>query len=168
MAGELSKGKTMKTLISILILGLLVLFGQSSSATSVTVKGTVLRVLDGDTIDLRMSDRDIRVRFSGIDAPEKLQEYGANASEQLKRMIEGDQVVVQVSGKDRYGRYIGSVWRGRTNINLIMVERGHAWVYRRYTKSKAMYNAEEAARSRKLGLWHDPNPVPPWKWRELN
>jgi hypothetical protein len=31
----------------------------------------------------------------------------------------------------------------------------------------AYYDAQEAAQKQRLGLWSDPEPVPPWEWRHL-
>ena len=40
-----------------------------------------------------------------------------------------------------------------------------AWVYRKYTNDKALYELESKAKKEKLGLWLDKKPIPPWEWR---
>lgn len=56
-------------------------------------------------------------------------------------------------------------------MNLHMVDRGMAWHYKRYEAEQhpadraAYAAAEDAARAARLGLWSDPDPVPPWEWR---
>jgi endonuclease YncB( thermonuclease family) len=48
---------------------------------------------------------------------------------------------------------------------------GMAWHFKRYAQEQSperrgQYEfAEEDARARKVGLWSDPDPVPPWEWR---
>ncbi len=51
------------------------------------------------------------------------------------------------------------------NVNRMMVTQGMAWAYRQYLVDRSMLDVEEAARSGRLGLWVDANPVPPWEWR---
>lgn len=46
-----------------------------------------------------------------------------------------------------------------------MVKTGMAWVYRKYATNQAYYSAEETAKTNKIGLWSQPNPVPPWEFR---
>jgi endonuclease YncB( thermonuclease family) len=55
--------------------------------------------------------------------------------------------------------------------NLAQVRSGMAWWYREHAKSQSSSatddyeSAENKARERKLGLWVDPEPEPPWDWR---
>ncbi|WP_263458905.1 MULTISPECIES: thermonuclease family protein [unclassified Gammaproteobacteria] len=46
------------------------------------------------------------------------------------------------------------------------VESGAAWVYQKYTSDPILYEAEEAAKENKRGLWALPDPLPPWEWRK--
>ncbi|PCI06627.1 MAG: hypothetical protein COB77_06505, partial [Gammaproteobacteria bacterium] len=63
------------------------------------------------------------------------------------------------------------VFYGITNVNERMVTLGHAWVMRRYyghlsNKRKNQLNRlERWAKLKKVGLWKQLNPIPPWKWR---
>jgi endonuclease YncB( thermonuclease family) len=50
-------------------------------------------------------------------------------------------------------------------INLEMVHDGFACRYVRYDKAGEFTDAEREAREKHRGLWTDPNPVPPWKYR---
>jgi hypothetical protein len=45
------------------------------------------------------------------------------------------------------------------------VREGAAWVYRKYSKDRALLEAEENARRARRGLWGQANPTPPWEWR---
>ena len=54
----------------------------------------------------------------------------------------------------------------RTDVNLRMVKDGLAWHYKRYDSTKSYADAEAAARTAKLGLWKDPDPVPPHEFRK--
>ena len=137
-----------------------------ASPVSQTVTGRVVGVHDGDTITvLTISNQQSRVRLSGIDAPELHQAYGNRSKQALSAKVFGKTVVLSVTGKDRYGRTVAEVWLDQQWINLEMVREGWAWMYRRYSASRELEAAEQQARERKLGLWADGNPVPPWEYR---
>ncbi len=62
-----------------------------------TVTGKVVRVSDGDTIELQTEDgTQRRVRFRGIDAPELHQEFGMDSLKFLKSLVGGKKVMVKV------------------------------------------------------------------------
>lgn len=53
-------------------------------------------------------------------------------------------------------------------LNEELVRAGYAWVYKRYCKKSICsewLDLESQARSSAIGLWADPNPQAPWKWR---
>jgi len=58
------------------------------------------------------------------------------------------------------------------DVNLEQIEAGMAWHYKKYQREQSSSDritysdAEREARRRKLGLWRDPNPVPPWEYRQ--
>ncbi|HWX50526.1 MAG TPA: thermonuclease family protein [Roseomonas sp.] len=68
---------------------------------------------------------------------------------------------------DRYGRTVGRVWVGGTDVNAEMVRRGAAWVHRRYSRDPALLVLEQEAQQARRGLWALPEAerVPPWDWR---
>ena len=60
----------------------------------------------------------------------------------------------------------GTVYLDERNINLAMVAAGHAWWYRYYARNDHLLEAAEGkARAANLGLWGEPDPIPPWDWR---
>lgn len=157
--------------------------GSSSSASSTGVfvataaasrtvrqKGRITKVVDGDTVDVRLtrSKRIIRVRMIGIDTPEvhgHVECGGPKASRWLKkRLPRGTKVrLVSDSTQDRsdhYGRalrYVTRVKDGK-DMNRAQVRRGNAEVYvfnrTKPFKRVAKYRASErrAQRARR-GIW---------------
>ena len=124
----------------------------------------VERVTDGDTIVL---DNGARVRLHAIDAPERDQPFGSQATAALDYMVGGSVYVVEVD-TDRYGRTVGQLYHAKEgyDINASMVCAGLAWWYERYAKdSELLRDCELDARGAGKGLWSDPEPVPPWQWR---
>lgn len=127
--------------------------------------GSVVRVIDGDTVELKVESLLQRIRLSEIDAPETNQFWGFESREALETKLLGKSVRVVVSDVDRYGRTIGTIFIGEVSINELMVLEGHAWVYRDYSDDQNLIDLENSARAGNKGLWTRENPLPPWQWR---
>ena len=129
----------------------------------------VVSVTDGDTIKVYNVDKgQVKIRMYGIDTPEKAQPYGKAAGKHLAFLIAGATVEIETVTKDRYGRTVGIVTDNEANINQEMVRSGYAWVYQRYCDKPFCdfwLALEKEAKAGKIGLWQEPNPVPPWEWR---
>ncbi len=131
--------------------------------------GRVVRVADGDTITIQTAaGKQEKIRLFGIDAPERGQAFGRKSQQTLAALVAGKEVVIEIEDEDRYGRLVGMVYRGDTNVNARMVEAGMAWVYRRYMDDPQWLDLEERARDEGRGLWRDPDPVWPGEWRSQN
>lgn len=124
----------------------------------------VVGISDGDTITCLAGKTPHRIRLAGIDAPESRQAYGQRAKQALSDRIYRRDVQVRISGTDRYGRLVGTVYLNGHDINRQMVADGYAWVYRRYAAAGYLA-AEAAARRQKQGLWQDADPVYPQHFR---
>ena len=146
------------------LMALIFIFSPLSQAD---FSGRVVRVIDGDTVSVLSGKEMYRVRLNGIDAPESKQAYGQRAKQSLIALAAQKNVLVVSSKQDRYGRYLGTLMNGGLNINAQQVEKGMAWAYRFHGKATDinMLALEDKARSNGVGLWADPNPVEPWKWR---
>ena len=131
------------------------------------LSGRVVRVADGDTLSvLDATNTQYKIRLYGIDTPERDQPHGKIAWNALSELVAGKSVGIIEVETDSYGRSVGTVYLGDQNINLAMVERGHAWWYRRHAQyERPLEAAEKQARKQGLGLWADSNPIPPWEWR---
>ncbi len=152
----------MKKLLAILTIALAVLGGNAKE-----LRGKVVRVADGDTITVLDSEKtQHKIRLDRIDAPEKKQAFGSKSREHLAGMVAGKDVKVEWKKKDRYGRVLGIVFAGETEVNLKMIEDGYAWHYSHFDKTPAYAEAEKAAREAKRGLWVDPNPINPYEFRK--
>lgn len=143
------------------------LFTGPAAAAQDSFTGKVVSVTDGDTIKVLRDKKQIRVRLHGIDCPERKQAFGEMAKEFAARLVAGKTVKVIVTDTDRYGRTVGKVvLEDGKVLNHELVRAGLAWWYRRYApKDKKLEALEAAARESKVGLWSDPDPVPPWEFR---
>lgn len=152
----------------LIVVGLWSRASGSVAVSSGTLHGQVVGVPDGDGLTLLLPSREqVRVRLVGIDAPEIGQPYGHQAKHDLSALVFKRSVRVDVFGQDKHGRTLGRVFVDSIDVNATMVSGGAAWVYRQYTRDRALIALERAARAEKRGLWALPKEQisPPWVWR---
>jgi len=133
--------------------------------------GKVIKVIDGDTVDiLTPKKQKIRVRLLDIDAPESQQAYGNASKKYLASLIAGKSVFIKENKKDIYQRTLGTIYLEQININAKMVENGFAWAYRYkgVVNNNNMLKLESKAKQNKKGLWKDKRPIAPWEFRYRN
>lgn len=104
-------------------------------------------IIDGDTV--RLADGQ-RLRLKGIDAPEMSQPGGEEARAHLFTLLEGGDIRVALTGNDKYGRLVGTLYQGKMNVNKAMVSTGYARGDR-FSKSYLLHEAK--ARIKRSGLW---------------
>lgn len=126
----------------------------------------VVGITDGDTITVKKNYTSYKIRLSEIDAPERKQSFGTAAKIKLSEKIFGKNIVFEGNKKDRYGRIVAEVFYNGRNINQEMVEEGFAWVDERYSKSIVLLECQKKAKEKKIGLWSEKNPIPPWQFRK--
>lgn len=134
-----------------------------------TFNAKVIRIMDGDTMEVLYQKTPVKIRLAHIDCPEKRrsQPFGNNAKIALSNLCFGQQVTVYGENYDRYHRLIAVVANHKKQIvNQEMLKQGMAWHFRKYSKNQLYAQLEAEARKNKIGLWKDPNPVAPWEWRK--
>lgn len=144
-------------------------------AAADTITGEVIGITDGDTITVIDPDfKKFKIRLAGIDAPEKKQAFGKVARQHLADLLFRKPVSVEVHKLDRYARSVGTVYVAGEDINRRQIQAGLAWHYKKYAheqpedEREVYAAAEEEARQSRRGLWRDPEPIPPWQFRETN
>jgi micrococcal nuclease len=149
----------------------LAILGSASLAVAWT--GRVVRVADGDTITVlkesSSSKEQVKVRFYGIDCPERKQDFGAKAKAFTSDMVFGQLVAVEDMDRDRYGRTVGLVSIHGMSLNEELISEGLAWVYPRYCEAyfcESWVEIEKKARRLNRGLWSLSSPIPPWEFRK--
>ncbi len=148
--------------------------GAEPPKPQVLQAGKVVKVNDGDSLEVQLEPGVARVRLSAVDTPEYDQPYADKASAALKGLLPaGTPVELEVVTQDQFRRLVAVVWvvtdGRRVNVNEWLLAQGHAWAYRRYMRDARFCEIEAAARDQKLGLWAQPvaNWVYPPEWRFL-
>jgi micrococcal nuclease len=155
---------------SALLLFACLAFLSSPQSVFAEFSGSVVGVIDGDTIEVVHSNRSERIRLNGIDCPEKGQAFGKKAKQATSALVFRKEVSLQTYGKDKYGRTIADVLLpDGTNINHMLVKEGWCWWYRKYAPwNVILEELERRARAARLGLWADPASIPPWVYRKAH
>ena len=148
----------------------LVLLINTLAISTLVNASSSIKIIDGDTIILNSE----KIRFYGIDTPEKKQtctdnngksySCGIRATLELKKIIGSKKVSCIKKTKDRYKRSISICYVDQNDTNSLMVKRGWALAYRKYSKK---YIKDEAiAKLNNAGMWSGKF-IAPWKWRRI-
>lgn len=138
-----------------------------AAASPLASNAVVVRVIDGDTVDLRFGERTERVRLIGIDTPETkkpntpIQCFGPEASDYTKHLLPaGTAVSVRrdVQARDDYGRLLGYVYRSSDGlfVNLELARLGYArplTIAPNNSQASKFVRAAQDAEAANRGLW---------------
>lgn len=133
-------------------------------------EGKVIKVLDGDSLNIIQQGKEVRIRLAEIDAPEHGQPFWKQSRQALEGYVSGKNVSVEEFDRDQYGRIVGHVYLNDIWVNGKLVQQGYAFVYDRYAVSKKLYKYQTQAEKNKHGIWKLPENqrVKPWDWRKRN
>lgn len=165
----------------LLVLGL---FLQAAPLWADTLAGRISDVSDGATVTVAdNTGARHKVRLAAIDAPDFRQPWGKESKQHLAEMVLGKAVKVEWRKQDRYGRIVGKLILQTApcatcpktlDAGLAQLEAGLAWWDRETRREQSLSDqgyyeyAEFDAKARRIGLWQDPAPMPPWEWRKKN
>jgi micrococcal nuclease len=153
--------------LTLLLLAALLAPSLAHAQTPRILTGQVVKVVDGDTIHVRIADRVERVRYIGMNAPELGQPGGREATEANRKLVEGQLVNLEldVQERDRYGRLLAYVYvAGDVMVNAELVGNGYAQVMTVPPNVKyqdMLLKRQREARLLQLGLWKGAAPPAP-------
>ncbi len=132
----------------------------------------VVKVIDGDTIDIDYKGKRERIRLLNVDTPESVHpdrtrntRLGKQASDYTQERLSGKSVSLEFDGKKRgrYGRLLAYVILGKKNFNLELVQKGWSPYYTKYGESKKYHDqfilAQNHARLEGMNIWLTPAPA---------
>ncbi len=145
---------------------LLTIFLAAASAQSDPASFQVVRVIDGDTIQICCVFGDqVTIRYTGIDTPEThhpmkgIEHYGMEASEANRKLVGGKTVRMEydIQQFDKYGRILAYIYlEDGTFVNAWLVENGYAMVMTvppNVKHQELFLKLQREAREEKRGLW---------------
>lgn len=134
-------------------------------APASAIEAQVVRIIDGDTIEVDIAGTLYKVRYIGIDTPETDELMFAEATAKNAELVEGKVVRLEkdVSETDKYGRLLRYMWVDGNMVNATLVAMGYAQVatYPPDVKYQQDFlELQRRAQEAGMGLWASPQPVP--------
>jgi len=151
--------------------------GRTATA-AISIEGAypVIKVTDGDTVELLIEGKKVKVRLIGVNTPETkhpdkpVEVYGPESSMFMRNLLLGESVYVEYDSqgagvRDRYDRTLAFLYRAPDSlfVNYELVRQGYAKVYRAVEfRYRADFEAAEArAIEAKRGMWGQEDSIPP-------
>lgn len=124
---------------------------------AITESGRVVRVIDGDSIEVEIDGTDIEVRMVGINAPERDECHGDTSRDTLAAIVESadDRVDIELAddGTDQFGRALAFVSAEGVDINALLVATGNAIPLHGHQREDRYFDLAEEAFASNAGLW---------------
>jgi micrococcal nuclease len=140
-------------------------------AADLVLVGTVEKIVDGDTLDVKLASGVIRVRLHGIDTPERGQAHYKEATESLARLVNQKVAQLKPIGQPSFDRMVARVYVDDVDVNAAQLKAGMAYAETRFLwqvdDGDSYCEFEHEARSQKRGIWSYPweDRIAPWEWR---
>lgn len=142
---------------------------KSPTPSPATNSYKVVKVVDGDTLDLNINGTTERIRLIGVNTPESVEPrqpvecFGIEASNRAKEILTGKTVILEKDpsqgDRDKYGRLLGYIFlQDGTNFGKKMISDGYAYEYTydgKYKYQSEFKAAQADAQVNKRGLWAD-------------
>lgn len=147
---------------------LLILFVLLSVLISSQTAGKVIKVKDGDTVVVLLSDSTQEtLRLAEVDCPEKGQAFGKNAKQFTSDAVFGKTITFYRTAKDRYQRTVAKIFYDHNKyLSEEIIKAGFGWWYFKASKNLNLQKLQDSAKENRLGLWTDKNAVSPWEYRK--
>lgn len=152
----------------------------SGALLSETISAYVVSVADGETLMLNDANRQqIKVRLLGVAAPRRTQAFGEASRTHLASLVLNKDVRFESIQRKQGDYWLGKLMvqpadcracQPTQDVGMAHIAAGMAWfgaplADAMQPEDRARYErAEFEAKIRRLGLWRDKNPQPPWQW----
>ncbi len=134
-----------------------------------TLNGKVTQVIDGDSVLFETaSQRSFPIHIFGVDAPEKNQDFSAEAAKILEKTVLNKTVEALCRDEtDKNGRRLCTLMINKQDVAAELLAQGSVWVYSHdYGSSGRYHQLQRYAQDYGKGLWASRTPpVAPWLWR---
>ncbi len=167
--GTLVKHPVAFILLVLMLIFVLLLSSRAANASQMPAVKQILEVVDGNTLRVSTIDGDtFMVKLKGVDAPELGQEHAQESLNYLLELVSSKKVLVEYSGKDRWGNLLVYVTaKNGKSINEMMIKSGHGWVDRFFLNQVDLMELQASAKSKSVGLWKKDEPMKPWVYDRM-
>jgi len=126
----------------------------------------VVTVHEGDRLTIRHDGRNETIYIKDIDCPELKQAYGKQAKQAIAAYVGSRDVVVRALKRGRNGLGTAEILlQDGRNVGHELLKEGLAWARPDRGHDQSLEKMEQLAKAEHKGLWSDPDPVAPWKWK---
>lgn len=135
---------------------------QSETAAEPPPSGEHVRVrfvIDGDTIEVAAQGQEYRVRYIGVDTPERDEPFYNEATNANRSLVENQEIIMvrDVSETDKYGRLLRYIYLADgTFVNAELISQGYGRVVTfppDVAKTESLTKLQREAREAQRGLW---------------
>ena len=147
--------KKYSLILALIITGLIanIVYSFGESHKSVFENKKILRVIDGDTLEIEDGRK---IRLVNINTPEK-NERGAELGKEFLKKLENVSIRLEILGQDKYKRYLARIYTDEY-LNLDLVKKGFAVKFLvNENELKEFDSAEDEAIAKSLGIWKKSN-----------
>lgn len=129
------------------------------------ITGKIVDVIDGNTLMIKSNNTAYRIVLLDIDSPDPGQPFAEEARAHVLKSLSGKTVTLNITGKDRLGNYVAVLYnKAGKDFRHELLERGLAWVAEKCNEPE-LHRLQQQAQEKKLGLWKEQSPTPPWIYR---
>lgn len=167
--GTLVKHPIAFILIVLILIFVLLLSSRAANASGMPAVKQILEVIDGNTLKVStIEDDTFIVKLKGVDAPELGQEFAQESLTHLQELVTNKNVLVEYSGKDRWGnRLVYVTTKNGKSINEMMIKDGYGWVDRFFLNQSELLALQDQAKLKNAGLWKRKEPMEPWVYYRI-
>ncbi len=122
-------------------------------------RARVVYVIDGDTIDVESQGQEFRVRYIGVDTPERDEPFYEEATKANRKMVDAAEIILvqDVSETDQYGRLLRYIYLpDGTFVNAELISQGYGRVVTfppDVAQTDLFGDLQREARENQRGLW---------------
>ncbi len=137
----------------------------TSIACAQSYTGKVITVTDSSNISVVYNNTVANVRLNCVQSPAMGQPFAQEAVKYLQDLILNKTVEVRTVWQDHDGRQVARILLDGTSVAVTLAGAGLAMYDSRQQQDGQVAIAQAEAQGKKIGIWSDPNPVPPWTFQ---
>ncbi len=130
--------------------------------------GVAVRIEDGDTlVVVNENTKYSKIKLMDIDAPDLKQPFGDKSKQSLSDLCLLKPAIIDERGLNKRMLTLARVKCNNLDASEEQVKHGMAWAEPSEQTDQTIKDLADQARSAKIGLWQDSDPIPPWEFHPV-